>query len=378
MADRGSDRRNEFRAFVEAQGDDLHKLALFQTLYDIKSTYIWGGWTAWEDEFQNPNSPAVRKFAEEYADRIRFFKYLQFEADRQFKQASAVVAECGLKVGLYRDLAVGVGKDSAELWSDNDLFIRDVGAGAPPDAFFPAGQKWCLGAFNPYVLKERCYEPFIKILRANMNAAGALRIDHVMGLMRLYIIPDNGDAGTYVMYNFKDMLNIVAIESCRNKCQIVGESIGNVPEGFLETLAEKNIYALSVLWAERKDAGWGDFNAPGEYPEKAFMSVGTHDMAPLRITCARIIISTDRDIRREKKRRFTALQPRRRLKSFWRSWKISSMLKKCKICRERIKNIPIGAANFRLPLKSWKGILLISAIFRLSAAKDKMKTPFFS
>lgn len=283
MADRGSDRRNEFRAFVEAQGDDLHKLALFQTLYDIKSTYIWGGWTAWEDEFQNPNSSAVRKFAEEYADRIRFFKYLQFEADRQFKQASAVVAECGLKVGLYRDLAVGVGKDSAELWSDNDLFIRDVGAGAPPDAFFPAGQKWCLGAFNPYVLKERCYEPFIKILRANMNAAGALRIDHVMGLMRLYIIPDNGDAGTYVMYNFKDMLNIVAIESCRNKCQIVGESIGNVPEGFLETLAEKNIYALSVLWAERKDAGWGDFNAPGEYPEKAFMSVGTHDMAPLRM-----------------------------------------------------------------------------------------------
>ena len=188
-----------------------------------------------------------------------------------------------MKVGLYRDLAVGVGKDSAELGSDNDLFIRDVGAGAPPDAFFPAGQKWCLGAFNPYVLKERCYEPFIKILRANMNAAGALRIDHVMGLMRLYIIPDNGDAGTYVMYNFKDMLNIVAIESCRNKCQIVGESIGNVPEGFLETLAEKNIYALSVLWAERKDAGWGDFNAPGEYPEKAFMSVGTHDMAPLRM-----------------------------------------------------------------------------------------------
>ena len=116
-----------------------------------------------------------------------------------------------------------------------------------------------------------------------MNAAGALRIDHFKGLKRLYIIPDNGDAGTYVMYNFKDMLNIVAIESCRNKCQIVGESIGNVPEGFLETLAEKNIYALSVLWAERKDAGWGDFNAPGEYPEKAFMSVGTHDMAPLRM-----------------------------------------------------------------------------------------------
>ncbi len=283
MADLHSERQQAFRAYVEAEGEDLHKLALFQTLYDIKSTYIWGGWRAWEDEFQNPYSPAVRKFAEEYADRIRFFKYLQFEADRQFNLASNKVKEYGLKVGLYRDLAVGVGKDSAELWSDYDLFIKDVGAGAPPDAFFPAGQKWCLGAFNPYVLKERCYEPFIKILRANMRSAGALRIDHVMGLMRLYVIPDNGEEGTYMMYNFKDMLNIVAIESYRNQCQIVGESIGNVPEGFLETLAEKNIFALSVLWAERKDAGWGDFNSPSEYPVAAFTSVGTHDMAPLRM-----------------------------------------------------------------------------------------------
>ena len=283
MADLHSERQQAFRAYVEAEGEDLHKLALFQTLYDIKSTYIWGGWRAWEDEFQNPYSAAVRKFSEEYADRIRFFKYLQFEADRQFNLASNKVKEYGLKVGLYRDLAVGVGKDSAELWSDYDLFIKDVGAGAPPDAFFPAGQKWCLGAFNPYVLKERCYEPFIKILRANMRSAGALRIDHVMGLMRLYVIPDAGDEGTYMMYNFKDMLNIVAIESYRNQCQIVGESIGNVPEGFLETLAEKNIFALSVLWAERKDAGWGDFNSPAEYPVSAFTSVGTHDMAPLRM-----------------------------------------------------------------------------------------------
>jgi len=283
MVDLHSDRQQSFRAYVVAEGEDLHKLALFQTLYDIKSTYIWGGWRAWEDEFQNPYSAAVRKFSEEYADRIRFFKYLQFEADRQFNLASNKVKEYGLKVGLYRDLAVGVGKDSAELWSDYDLFIKDVGAGAPPDAFFPAGQKWCLGAFNPYVLKERCYEPFIKILRANMRSAGALRIDHVMGLMRLYVIPDAGDEGTYMMYNFKDMLNIVAIESYRNQCQIVGESIGNVPEGFLETLAEKNIFALSVLWAERKDAGWGDFNSPAEYPVSAFTSVGTHDMAPLRM-----------------------------------------------------------------------------------------------
>ena len=284
MADLTSQRQREFHDFVEAQGEDLHRLALFQTLYDIKSTYRFGGWKSWEDEFQTPNSIEIRKFAEEHADTIRFFKFLQFEAFRQFKLVEEKIKECGLKIGLYRDLAVGVGKDSAELWSDHDLFIKDLGAGAPPDAFFPAGQKWGLGAFNPYVLKERSYEPFIKILRANMQGAGALRIDHVMGLMRLYMIPDKeDDGGTYVMYNLKDMLNIVALESKRNQCQIVGESIGNVPEGFIEELEAKNIYSLSVLWAERKDLGWGDFNSPWEYPLKAFMSVGTHDMAPLRM-----------------------------------------------------------------------------------------------
>ena len=284
MADLTSQRQRDFHDFVEAQGEDLHRLALFQTLYDIKSTYRVGGWNGWEDEFQNPNTPEVRKFAEEYADKIRFFKFLQFEAFRQFKQVEEKIKECGLKIGLYRDLAVGVGKDSAELWSDHDLFIKDLGAGAPPDAMFTAGQKWCLGAFNPYVLKERCYEPFIKILRANMQGAGALRMDHVMWLTRLYMIPDKDETiGTYIQYNLKDMLNIVAIESWRNKCQIVGESIGNVPEGFIEQLEDKNVYALSVLWEERKDMGWGDFNAPWEYRLKTFTSVGTHDMPPLKM-----------------------------------------------------------------------------------------------
>ena len=112
----------------------------------------------------------------EHKLRVDFFKFLQFEADRQFNKAQGLVKELGLGVGFYRDLAVGVGKDSAELWSQPELFFADAGAGAPPDAFFPAGQKWCLGAFNPFKLKENRYEAFIKILRANMKNAGALRI----------------------------------------------------------------------------------------------------------------------------------------------------------------------------------------------------------
>lgn len=276
-------RKDEFDAFVKEQGAELEKLAVFQTLYTEKTTSYWGGWRAWPEEFRNPLSLAVKDYAKANADKIGFFKFMQFEAFRQFNNAQKLVDELGLKIGFYRDLAVGVGQDSAEVWSEPDLFFKDAGAGAPPDAFFPCGQKWGLGAFRPSALKEDAYLPFIKILRANMKNAGALRIDHVMSLMRLYIIPEKMDCGTYIYYNFQDMLNIVALESCLNKCVVVGESIGNVPDGFLSMLEQKNIFSLSVLWAERYDAGWGDFHSPSSYPPRAFVSVGTHDMAPLRM-----------------------------------------------------------------------------------------------
>ncbi len=282
-AEKNYDRQQAYKEFCKAKGEELEKLAAFQTLYEEKSKKIWGGWRAWEEEYKNPASKAVKDFCIEHQNRVEFFKFMQFEADRQFNEACTLIPQCGLKVGLYRDLAVGVGQDSAELWANSGLFIKESGAGAPPDAFFTTGQRWCLGAFNPYVLKDVAYEPFIKILRSNMHNAGALRIDHVMGLMRLYVIPDTEDFGTYIRYNFRDMINILAIESCLNKCHIVGESIGNVPAGFLEALDEKHIYSLSVLWAERQDSGWGDFSKPEAYPEKAVTSVGTHDMSPLRM-----------------------------------------------------------------------------------------------
>lgn len=276
-------RQAEYKLFCDEHGHELDKLAIFQSLYSDKTGSIWGGWRAWEEELRNPNSLAVQEYAKSHVERVGFFKYLQFEAARQFDKANALSKELGLKVGFYRDLAVGVGQDSAELWSEPDLFFKDAGAGAPPDAFFPCGQKWGLGAFRPNALKDDAYRPFINILRANMKNAGALRVDHVMSLVRLYIIPDHKDCGTYVYYNFPDMLNILALESCLHHCAIVGESIGNVPEGFLDALEAQNVYSLSVLWAERYNEGWGDFRSPYDYPKRAFVSVGTHDMAPLRM-----------------------------------------------------------------------------------------------
>ncbi len=271
----------KFAAFCRTQGADLHQLATYQAIYSRYCHQVYGGWQAWPAELRNAGSPAVQKFAVQAAEDVEFFKYLQYVAFEQLQDTAAVIKEVGMTIGLYRDLPVGLCKDSLELWASGDLFIKDCGAGAPPDIFFPSGQKWCLGAFNPYVLQANRYLPFIKILRAAMDKAGALRIDHVMSLMRLYIIPDNAEEGTYIYYNFDDMLGLVALESHLNHCMIVGESIGNVPDGFVEKLHDRGVYSLSVLWAER----WGDgtFKSPHDFPRTAFCSVGTHDMAPLKM-----------------------------------------------------------------------------------------------
>lgn len=282
LQDKKSPYYADYEAYYRRKGAELDKLALFQALSEERAHTVWGGWKAWEEEYRNSNSRAVAEYAKKHHERIGFFKYLQFEAERQFDAVKKHIDEQGLKIGLYRDLAVGVCQNSAELWGDYETFIKDAGAGAPPDELFCNGQNWGLGAFHPEVLKERAYEPYIKVLRANMHNAGALRIDHAMGLMRLFVILNQEECGSYVLYNFADMLNILAIESWLNRCTIVGESIGIVPEGFIEKMAEKNIGSLSVLWVERP-LGSSDFKSPSEYPAKAFASVGTHDMPPLKM-----------------------------------------------------------------------------------------------
>lgn len=277
-----SDEYKKFADYCAEKGEDLQALATYQAIYSTYYNKVSGGWKAWPKELQNSNSAAVKDFALIYDDKVQFFKYLQYLCEKQLNAVYEIIRAKGLKIGLYRDLPVGLCKDSVELWQNGDLFIKDCGAGAPPDAFFPSGQKWLLGAFNPFKLKEYAYEPYLKILREAMKYAGALRIDHVMSLMRLYIIPDSSDKGTYIYYNFEDMLGLLTLESYLNKCMIVGESIGNVPDGFIEKLHERGIYSLSVLWAERWQAGQGLFKLPEAYPENVVCSVGTHDMAPLK------------------------------------------------------------------------------------------------
>ena len=225
------------------------------------------GWQQWPHELQDARGEAVARFAAQHAERVEFYIFLQWLADRQLEEAAH--AARGLPLGLYRDLAVGVDLNSADVWRDPGAYALGLSIGAPPDPLNVQGQNWGLPPLHPRVLRERNYEPLIALLRANMRHAGALRIDHVMGLRRLFCIPRAlpQGGGAYVNYDFEAMLGIVALESVRNRCMIVGEDLGTVPEGFRERMHDARIFGCRVL----------QFNLY-DNPADTVASTGTHDL----------------------------------------------------------------------------------------------------
>jgi 4-alpha-glucanotransferase len=225
------------------------------------------GWQQWPAELQDARGAAVERFAAQHSRRVEFFTFLQWLADRQLDAAARAAGD--MPIGLYRDLAVGVDLNSADVWSDPGAYALELSIGAPPDPLNTAGQNWGLPPFHPRVLRERNYAPFITLLRANMRHAGALRIDHVMGLQRLFCIPRAlpQGGGAYVNYDLEALLGIVALESVRNRCMIVGEDLGTVPEGFRERMYDARVFGARVL----------QFNLY-DYPRESVASTGTHDL----------------------------------------------------------------------------------------------------
>jgi 4-alpha-glucanotransferase len=187
-----------------------------------------------------------------------------------------------MAVGLYRDLAVGADSSGAETWANPGLVVSTAHVGAPPDLFNPAGQDWGLPPFDPHALREQAYAGFIELVRANMRHAGGLRIDHVMALQHLYWIPQGKPAseGVYVKYPLDDMVGILALESQRHRCLVVGEDLGTVPEGFRERMTEAGILSYRVVFFEYAESG--GFVGPDDYPPLSLATVGSHDHATLR------------------------------------------------------------------------------------------------
>ncbi len=267
-------------AAFEVEHPDVKLVATYEAIMEDQrkkdsNVYTWLQWPA---ELQRQDTEAVRVFQQEHADRIAFYEFIQFLADRQLSEVSAAART--MAVGVYRDLAVGVDMSSADVWADPDTFALGLSVGAPPDPLAPEGQNWGLPPFHPRVLPERGYDPFITLVRANMQHAGALRIDHVMGLRRLFVFSRTAPkGGAYINYDLEATLGIVALESQRNRCMVIGEDLGTVPEGFRERLAPERAFSIRVLLFERNQEG--AFRAPGEYPRDSVASTGTHDLAPL-------------------------------------------------------------------------------------------------
>ena len=272
--------RAAFEAFVLEKGEALQGFGLFEALGQYYSRPGQVGWQSWPSEFHQPDGEAVEKFARSHEREIRFYMWLQWLCAKQLQEVNQAAAEYGVKLGIYGDLAVGVARGSADTWLNRQDYCMDVSVGAPPDPLGPTGQNWNLPPLNPLMLKHTGYEKFAHLLRENMRLYGVLRIDHVMALCRLWWVLNGktADFGAYVHYDAEVMFAILALESRRNRCVIIGEDLGTVPDEARHLLNRYQVFSYKVMYFSK---GWNGFQLPEEYPEQAITVISTHDVAPL-------------------------------------------------------------------------------------------------
>ncbi|EEY45656.1 4-alpha-glucanotransferase [Vibrio mimicus] len=283
--DKHSDRAHAFLNFVEEGGESLLHQAAFDALHaqlHAEDASVWG-WPVFPEKYRRFDSAAVQKFIDEQKDQVHLYMYLQWIADAQIHEAQSLAEEKGMAVGLYRDLAVGVADSGSETWADQGNLLQDVSIGAPPDVLGPLGQNWGLPPLSPQVLQATAYDAYIKLLRANMKHCGALRIDHVLGLLRLWWIPkgENATKGAYIYYPVKDMLAILALESHRHQCSVIGEDLGTVPDEIVELLRDAGVHSYKVFFFETSKED-GGYVSPAHYAEQSMAALCTHDMPTLR------------------------------------------------------------------------------------------------
>jgi 4-alpha-glucanotransferase len=269
-------RRSDFEKFRSDSGSLLSHFACFEALrHRLKKP-----WWEWPAEWRQPDDArcaSLRRGPD--AAEIEFVEFVQWTADRQLAAAKARANKLGMKVGLYLDVAVGVQSDGFDAWNEQVAISRHLGVGAPPDPLNTAGQSWGLAGFNAAGLERQSFEPFSEMLRASMRHAGAIRLDHVLGLKRLYLVPHGFGAaeGVYVQMPFEALLAVTAQESVAHRCVVIGEDLGTVPEGFRAQIADWGIWSYLVMMFEREDNG--PFRAIDHYLANALVTFNTHDLS---------------------------------------------------------------------------------------------------
>ena len=274
---RNAKRKNDFAAFRRERGEALTRFAAFETLRRRNANVWW----EWNSPWREGSPAALERMRAEAGDEMEFYEYVQWIADSQLAACRTEAERLGLGVGLYIDLAVGVDPGGADAWADQDSIMKKVEVGAPPDLLNTAGQAWGLAAFNPRALEATACRPFADLLTAAMRHAGAIRLDHVLGLYRLWLIPFGLGAanGAYVLFPLQALLATIALESMRHKCLVIGEDLGTVPGDLRATLADWGIWSYQVMLFERWDDG--SFKHPQDYKADALITFSTHDLPTL-------------------------------------------------------------------------------------------------
>jgi 4-alpha-glucanotransferase len=277
-------RDRAFQRFKTQQGQPLQRFALFQALQEHLTPRGAPprSWREWPIEFQHPDSPAVQRWLRRYPDRMNFYGYLEWQCDEQLMHVQSAARRAGMRIGLYTDFAIGIDPSGADAWMFQDDFVQGASVGAPPDVFSPKGQNWGLAPPHPKRIVENGYQLFVEGFRRNMRHSGLFRLDHAMGLFRLFWVPEGRTAadGAYVSYPSQDLLGILALESRRHRVIVVGEDLGTVTPEIRSSLMGSGLLSYRLLLFEKSEAG--RFFSPQEYPAQAMTAVTTHDLPTLR------------------------------------------------------------------------------------------------
>lgn len=269
-------RRIAYEDFRHREGVGLRNFAVWSALC-LEHGQRWADWPV---ELRRPSSPEVAAFAEEHADEVDFFEWLQWVALEQVSEAQAASRQVGMPVGIVSDLAVGVHRFGAETWMMPDVFAHGMSVGAPPDQYNQAGQDWGQPPWRPDKLQELSYAPFRSMVASALRGVGGLRVDHIIGLFRLWWVPEGGGptVGTYVRNNHEAMVGILALEAQRAQALIIGEDLGTVEPWVRDYLSRRGILGTSVLWFEMD--GKGQPLDAERWREYCMASVTTHDLPP--------------------------------------------------------------------------------------------------
>lgn len=271
---------DDFARFRDAGGDALRRFCLFEALQEARDTHHADGWPDWPVGLRDPHSDEVRAFEAAHTAETGFAAWLQWVARRQLDRAADAARAAGMEIGLVADIAVGADAAGADAWADQGLVALDMELGAPPDPFAPDGQTWGAPPWRPNVLRARGMRPFADMLAAAMGWAGAVRLDHVIGLERQFWVPRGLPAreGTYVAFPREALLDAACAAGRAHGAVLIGEDLGTVPDGFRDHVRARHMLTMSVMRFEKA----GDrFTPPSDYPAFSIACAGTHDLVPL-------------------------------------------------------------------------------------------------